>query len=251
MTATQTLIKAGPYSFAVVERGQGNPLVWLHGWEAPEQALVLDSLAGSRRVIAPVLPGYSHTEGSADLQDLHTLAVAYLSLLDALHVDQMDLAGHSLGAMLAAEIAALIPERVRRLVLVAPLGFWFDSAVLPDFVPSGGPALARVLWADQSSEAAQLAGLDPIERTANVAVSTNYLWPIPDRGLESRIHRVTMPTLLVRGQADGIISDAYLDQYLKKLSNGQSATIADAGHYPQLEQPEAFQQLIEPFLGGS
>ncbi|MEX2080744.1 MAG: alpha/beta hydrolase [Dehalococcoidia bacterium] len=250
-TATVDKVKAGPREFVVQTSGQGEPLVWLHGWEGPEvQRDWADRLSANHRLVAPQMPGTAGTEADADFHEMHNVVTAYLDLFDALGLESFDLAGHSLGAMFAAEIAAMATKRVRRMVLVAPLGLWFDEAPLPDFVPSGGPALARMIWADPASDVVAANGLPVIERTANVGTATSYLWPIADRGLSARIHRLTMPVLLLRGEKDGVVSDAYVDRYLKHLPRGQAATVAGAAHYPQLEQPEAFVQQLETFLKG-
>lgn len=249
--ATIEKVQAGPREFMVHSAGEGRPLVWLHGWEGPEvQRSFMDLLAGSHRVVAPQMPGTSGSEADPDFHEMHNVVIAYLDLLDSMGVDEFDLAGHSLGAMFAAEIAAVGSTRVRRLALVAPLGVWFDEAPTPDFVPSGGPALARMIWADPAGDVVTANALPVIERTANVSTATSYLWPLPDRGLSGRMHRLTMPVLLLRGESDGVISDAYVDRFLKLLPNGQAATVVGAAHYPQLEQPQAFVQQLETFLKG-
>ncbi len=66
--------------------------------------------------------------------------------------------------------------------------------------------------------------------------------------LKHRLHRVTAPALFLRGDSDGLVSDAYLQAYARLLPNARTATIADAGHAPQLEQPQAFAAAALDFL---
>ena len=66
--------------------------------------------------------------------------------------------------------------------------------------------------------------------------------------LPHRLHRVTAPTLFVRGASDGLVSAAYIDSYARLLPNARTATIAAAGHAPQVEQPEAFARTVLAFL---
>jgi pimeloyl-ACP methyl ester carboxylesterase len=232
-----------------LDRGSGSPVLYLHSFEGPlSDAAFVDRLAASRRLLAPVHPGFAGTEGSPDLHDIINVVAFYEDVLDAAGIEQADVIGHSLGGMFAAELAAL-SGRVRRLVLVAPLGLWLDEAPVPDVLASGGNSLARMLWADPAGEAATTAGrMSGIERTANLAASTHYVWPLPDRGLAARLHRLTMPTLLVRGEADGVISDAYLRAFAQRLPGASVRTIAGAGHFPMLEQPQALCEAVEAFL---
>ena len=58
--------------------------------------------------------------------------------------------------------------------------------------------------------------------------------------LRHRLHRVTAPTLFLRGESDGLVSAEYLAAYARLLPNARTDTIAAAGHAPQVEQPEAF-----------
>jgi pimeloyl-ACP methyl ester carboxylesterase len=66
--------------------------------------------------------------------------------------------------------------------------------------------------------------------------------------LRHRLHRVTCPTLFLRGEHDGLISAAYMDGYARLLPNAQTATVAAAGHVPQVEQPVAFATSVLTFL---
>ncbi|MGE5596232.1 MAG: alpha/beta fold hydrolase, partial [Hyphomicrobiales bacterium] len=201
MTVANQLVQTHRHRVPVLQAGEGRPLLYLHSYEGPlpAGAAALAELAVRHKLLAPTHPGFDGTEADPSLADVHNVVVLYLELLDQLGLDEVDVLGHSLGAMFAAELAAVAPHRIRRLVLVSPLGIWSDANPTPDVLAAGGPALLRMTWADPSSEQAIAASKAPmIERTANVAMAGNYLWPLPDRGLESRIHRLTMPTLVVR-----------------------------------------------------
>ena len=110
--------------------GHGPPLVYLHGpWGlAPDRAFIA-RLAESHTVHAPKFPGTSKgdTEAAHHLDDWHDLLVCYGELFDTLGLETPSLVGHSFGGLLAAEIAALAPKSVRRLVLIDPVGLWLDD----------------------------------------------------------------------------------------------------------------------------
>jgi pimeloyl-ACP methyl ester carboxylesterase len=67
--------------------------------------------------------------------------------------------------------------------------------------------------------------------------------------LRRRLHRVSVPTLFVRGASDGLVSAEYLAGYAALLPNTKTVTIAAAGHGPQVEQPEALATAVLDFLG--
>jgi pimeloyl-ACP methyl ester carboxylesterase len=67
--------------------------------------------------------------------------------------------------------------------------------------------------------------------------------------LKRRLHRIKNPALFIRGASDGLVSDSYMQAYAKFLPNARTMTIANAGHVPQIEQPEALSSAVLKFLG--
>lgn len=248
MDETRNVIEFGQYKVPVTSMGSGRPLVFLHGFDGPQEGPFMNALAEGRRVIAPTHPGFAGSPSHPDIHSIHNTVIFYLDLFDELGLPTFDLAGHSLGGMFAAEIAALIPERARHLVLVSPFAFWSDEAPLPDVLATGGSALSRLLWADPEAEAAAAYQPAPFDRTCNWAAATNYLWPLPDRGLASRMHRIKTPTLLARGSDDRVVGNEYLQACAQLLPAATVAEIAGAGHFSMLERPDRFSQAVAAFL---
>ena len=94
--------------------GEGPPVVWLHGLNGVEaDQPIIDQLAKQRKVLAPLAPGFNDLDELQEIRDIHDLALRYDDLLDALSLERCTLLGHSFGAMIAAEIAAHDPRRVR------------------------------------------------------------------------------------------------------------------------------------------
>ena len=75
-----------------------------------------------------------------------------------------------------------------------------------------------------------------------------FIWPIPDRGLTKRAHRITMPTLLLWGDSDGVVPSAYGQAFQQLLPNPTLQIIDRCGHLPQLERPEQFINAVRRFL---
>ncbi|MDX1648890.1 MAG: alpha/beta fold hydrolase, partial [Myxococcota bacterium] len=101
------------------EAGEGEPLLYLHGAGGllPEEPL-LERLAERFHVLAPEWPGYGESEGEAKLEDMLDFALHGWDLVEALDLERPFLVGHSMGGMIAAEMAALAPRQLARLVLL-------------------------------------------------------------------------------------------------------------------------------------
>jgi pimeloyl-ACP methyl ester carboxylesterase len=115
-----------------LESGSGEPLLFLHGAGGLAWDPYLDALAERRRVIAPFLPGTSRSSDISQVRDLWDLVLCYYDLLDALQIDRADVIGHSMGGMIACELAANDPSRVGRLVAIAPAGLFDMNDPMPD-----------------------------------------------------------------------------------------------------------------------
>src|SRR5579872_200086 len=115
----------------VWEKGEGSPVFYLAGvLGLPRWTPFLDHLAKRHRVIAPSLPGFPGAAGHDRLDTLLDWIAATLDLLEGAGMAGADLIGASLGGALAAEVAALAPGLVRRLVLIDPFGL-YDKAAPP------------------------------------------------------------------------------------------------------------------------
>jgi len=77
----------------------------------------------------------------------------------------------------------------------------------------------------------------------------HFVWPLPDKGLRERIHRVSAPTLLVWGERDALVPPVYADEFAGLLRQSEKVLIPGAGHLPQLEQPEPVRRAVLEFLG--
>lgn len=250
-------VRNGAFETEVLEAGNGSPLLFLHGWAGVQPGPFLDGLAASHRLIAPLHPGYGRSSGDEHLLDLHDLLYYYLDFLDELGLRNLPVVAHSLGAMFAAELAAMQPERFSRLVLLAPFGLWNDQYPVMDFFVASPDDLREAAFADPESEAARALTRLPenegdlaplLERVKSMRVAAKYLWPIPNRGLSRRIHRVTAPALIAWGEDDRIAPARYGADFQRLLRGSRLELVPRAGHFPQVEQPEAVLRLTEEFL---
>jgi len=233
----------------------------LHTWEPWAQAL-----AGPYRVIRLDLPGsgLSPPDPAGDYTDARSLRLL-LALMDRLLLPRATLVGHSMGGRLAWSFAAAHPERVARLVLVAPDGFaspgfeYGKPADIPAVLGLMRQVLPRPLlrmnlapaYADEATLTQPL--LDryfdllraPGAREAMLQRmrQTVLTDPLP------RLARITAPTLLLWGAQDAMIPLANAQDYLRALPDSRLVQLDGVGHLPQEEQPQRGLAALQAFLG--
>jgi len=253
----------GKVRMRVLSKGDGPSLVYLHGPWGLTWDPFLDHLAERFTVYAPEHPGT--TPDAPDdvyhLDGLWDLVLCYDELLDALGVERAGLVGHSFGGMVACELAAAAPRRARRLVLIDPLGFWRDGDRITNWMTLDPGRLREMLFHDPGSEAARrMFGVvdDPeaavaarVRRTWAMGATGKFIWPIPDKGLKKRIHRVKAPTLIVWGKEDRLVPPVYADEFSRRIAGARVQSVDAAGHAPQLEQPEKVARMVVDFVGAA
>jgi pimeloyl-ACP methyl ester carboxylesterase len=243
----------------VLVKGEGKPLVFMHGLFGQEWGGFLDDLAIIRKVYAP-----AHA-GSVDLADLETLdglwdlLVYYDDLFASLRLDRFDLVGHSFGGMMAAEFAAMYPERIGKLVLIDALGLWSDNYPVADHLLSTPAAQTAMRFHNLENAAVAKEISVPTEpdkvqaalvkRFLALSSTSQFIHPIPDRGLRKRLRRIKAETLIIWGAEDRLTPRAYADDFTAGISGARREIIADAGHTPQLEQRNLVSERVRAFLG--
>ena len=241
--------------------GDGPPVVYFHTAGGPRWDGFLDGLAEQHTVYAPDHPGLGATAREAiyGVGDLWDLVLIYDELLDELGLGDVPLIGSSFGGMVACELAALRRARVPKLVLLDPIGLWRDDAPIADYMMMSPPDLMTTLFADMEAPQVQeflVMPEDPDALAMAIADSVwalgttgKFVWPIPDKGLKKRIHRVVGRDAHHLGRA-GPARLARLREEFAALIPGSRVEIIDgAGHVPQWEQPEAVKPLVLDFLG--
>lgn len=241
----------------VFEAGEGPPILFLHGANgfAPEHPYV-NALAARHRLLAPSHPGFGTSSLPDWIDTPDDIAYIHLALLDHLGLHQVDVIGCSLGGWIACELATKHPQRVRRMVLVGPVGVKtgpIDRLDVPDIFALPQDTLNALLFHDPARMR-----MDPSRLTdEQLAISVRnretlalLTWEpyMHNPKLPHRLHRVTAPTLLVRGASDGLVSASYIESYARLLPDARIATIAAAGHAPQVEQPDEFTRTALAFL---
>ena len=245
----------------VLEGGSGGPVVFLHGAGGLlADNPFLDALARRHHVFAPEWPGYGDSTGDELLEDMLDFALHGWDLVDALGLARPHVIGHSMGGMIAAEMACLAPRDLARLVLVGAAGLWLDERPIPDIFAMLPHEIADVLFVDPARGAALLTGgadLADIEALKDfyvitqrrLAMAGKILFPIPNRRLSKRLYRLTAETLVLWGAAYRLIPPAYAAQWKALIRGARVRMIEGAGHMLPYEQPEAFVETVKKFFG--
>jgi pimeloyl-ACP methyl ester carboxylesterase len=225
--------------------GTGEPLLYLHhlagmqGWEP-----IMAELSTRFDVIAPYHPGWGPSEGLGEVDNGLDLVLHYMDFMDHLGLSKVHVLGHSVGAWIAAEIAAIRPDRVDRLVLTNPVGIWTEAIGGEDPFAQNPMQATAVLLADPSRRDHLIlhdGTVDMLEHYVqemkDLKAAAKFLWPIPDTGIIKRLPRITAKTLVITSSNDRFIPPAYGEVWRKQIKGADSKTILDAGHLVNLEQP--------------
>jgi pimeloyl-ACP methyl ester carboxylesterase len=254
-------IRGGMFQPPTFRKGTGAPLLYLHaagglrnGW-SPD----FEALSQHYDVIVPTHPGWDDTQGLDQIDDIHDMVSYYQDFVDELGLTSFNLAGHSIGGLFAAEFAAARPDLVKKLVLTCPVGLWMDESPVTDIFTLMPNQLPGVLFGDLTNPVIPTLFKAPANedemaenyyfQLANFSATGKFIWPIPDKGLKKRLHRIKAPTLLLWGEKDGLTPPAYGPLFQSKIEKSQLVTIPGAGHMLPLENTAAWSKEIVDFLG--
>jgi pimeloyl-ACP methyl ester carboxylesterase len=243
----------------IVERGQGQPILWLHGEEGLDPgAPFLDMLAAHGSVLAPSHPGFGHSPDVASIDTVDDLAYLYLDVLAARNLRNVTVVGSSLGGWIAAEMAVKCHDRFGGLVLVAPLGIKVgdrETRDIPDIFALPPDEVVRLQYRDPARAAVDHKALSDDQLTViarNREATALYAWEpyFHNPKLRQWLHRITVPTVLLWGADDRFVTAAYYGAAFRAAIPGaRFETIAGAGHFPHIEEPAALVERVSAFIG--
>jgi pimeloyl-ACP methyl ester carboxylesterase len=254
--AVETLSVAG-VELEILRAGAGNPLLLLHGFQHLDPRLpVVDLLARDAELIAPSHPGFGHSSRPADFGTVYDLVHLYLGFLDTLPRGPLTLMGLSFGGWLAAEIAAKAGRRIDKLILVDALGIKVSDRETPDildvFNAHPQDIVARS-WHDPARFAPKYDDMEDEELVARArnweALARYSFHPyMHNPQLKRWLNNIKARTLVLWGASDGVVKPAYGEAYAALVPGARFEAIADCGHHPEVEQPEALAALVRAFM---
>jgi pimeloyl-ACP methyl ester carboxylesterase len=250
----------------VVRIGRGIPLLLLHGPTTVAADLpFMASLSRHAEIIAPAHPGFGGSARSDQFDSMYDLVHLYLDAIERLPYDEIALAGLSFGGWLAAEIAVVGSPKLNKLILVDAVGVKLGGRTERDITHMFNTPPAELearSWHDATRRPRGPFGLGwqmHVEELGDdelVLLARNwdalclYSWRphLFNPHLKTWLHRIRVPTLVLWGAADRIVTPDYGRAFSRLIPRSRFEVIDGAGHHPELEQPEAFVALIADFL---
>lgn len=261
--------QVGPWRLHVRVSGPRDApaVILIHGFGASMQTWDgwTQSLSRRWRVVSVDLPGsgLSPPDPAGDYKDARSVQML-VALMDQLGLERASIVGHSIGGRIAWTFAASHPERVNRLVLVAPDGFaspGFEYGKAPA-VPAMFGLMRYVLPKPLLRMNLAPAYADPkvlsdalVERYDDLLRAPGARQALLDRMRQTvlvdprpLLATVRAPTLLLWGERDAMIPNSNSADYLKALPDARLVLIPGVGHLPQEEAASASVADVEAFL---
>jgi pimeloyl-ACP methyl ester carboxylesterase len=264
------------YRLAGEQHHQADTIVLVHGMAGSSRTWrdVMPALARTHRVLALDLPGHGRSDRADGDYSLGSLASTIRDLMAQLGIDRATVVGQSLGGGVALQFAYQYPERCDRLVLVSSGGLGREVSWLlrllsmpgsdlvltvaaPTFLAERGNAVSRWLG-DHGVRAPRVAEMwqayaslaDADHRAAFVRTLRSVVDPGGQAvGAADRLYLTgTLPSLIIWGDADDIIPVDHARAAHEAMPGSRLEIFAGVGHFPQVEAPEHFVEVLEDFL---
>ncbi|MGE9694915.1 alpha/beta fold hydrolase [Streptomyces sp. CH6] len=231
----------------------------LHGGGGPRTvAPVVGHLAATLHAFAPTHPGWEGTTRPGSLTSVAQLATAYLTRLLEHEERNVVLIGSSIGGWIALEMAAQAAHDERctgvigAVVDIDGVGAEVEGEPVADFFALDARGLAEAAWHDPERGYVDPAGLTDEQRAiqqANGRTMAAIAGPgMSDPTLLGRLGTVNVPTLVLWGESDRIVTPAYGRAVAHAVPGARFVEIPEAGHLPHLEAPNATWAAIDAFL---
>src|SRR6266536_322103 len=247
-------VKLSGVTLRLRKGGAGDPLLLLHHDVGSLDHLPFyDALAQRFTVYLPSHPGYDGSERPTWMRSVRDVAVMYQALLASLELGPVSLVGLGFGGWIAAEMATMSPQAFRRLVLVGAMGVKpvkgeiLDQAIVSyiDYVRAGFEdqgVFDGLFGAEPLTELLEQWDLNR-EMTFRIAWKPYMYNPT----LPHLLGGVKTPSLIVWGRGDKIVPPECGEAYARALPGSRLAVVPGAGHFVDMEQPEALARLILEF----
>jgi len=270
-------VRAGGLHTSYLEAGEGPPILLLHGLGATNASLLptMWDLARDHRVIAPDLPGFGDSGKPVRSYHAGFFARWATALLDELGIERAHVLGNSMGGRVALEMGMRSPERVDKLVLLAPSPAWLRNREYVRLVRFLRPELAMVpvrlphrqvvrnirflfsrpsrlpeTWYESAADEFLRVFSSPRGRIAFFSAARQIYLEEPhgEWGFWDRLPKLERPALFVWGRRDRLVSPRFARHVVSALPDARSVVFDDCGHVPQYEMPRKTHRLIREFL---
>jgi pimeloyl-ACP methyl ester carboxylesterase len=256
-TPAAEVVSIAGVELEVLRRGTGHPLLLLHGFQHIDPRLpFVDLLARDAELIAPSHPGFGRSSRPPDFGTVYDLVHLYLALLDTLPPGRLTLMGLSFGGWLAAEVAVKAGRRIDKLILVDALGIKVSDRETPDILDVFHAHPQDVIaksWHDPKAFAPRYDDMEDdalVTRARNWEALARYGFHpyMHNPQLKRWLSNIKARTLVLWGASDGVVTPAYGEAYAQLIPGARFESIPNAGHHPEIEQPDALVARLRAFF---
>ena len=235
---------------AYLDFGTGTPVLFIHGagliggWDFARD------WGAEHRMICPYQAGWGPSDDPAPGARVDDYVAQMIALLDHLGLERCDVVGFSMGGWIASTLAARHPDRVGKLVLVAPAGYWSKDTPAADLFAIPGAEILSYLAADPATLLPYFGEApDPVAVATEIYRNDSAFAQLAWEKLGHERHldlvaRITAPTLLIWGEKDAIIPFSQAPLWQSALGGAALCALPETGHYPFLETETAAQALL-------
>ncbi len=236
--------------------GKGPPLLYLHPADGlAKEGEFLTALGQHFQVIAPSHPGFGNSLRQDDFKTVEDLAYFYLDFMAQEKLEGVILAGSSFGGWIALEIAIRSSARLAQMVLIDTVGVRFSDREKPDITDVYMLSDAEIIehsYFDVARGKLDIANATDEELlivSRNRVALCQYAWSpyMHNPRMKRWLHRVDVPTLVLWGGQDRIVSTDYGQRIADEITGARFVRIEDAGHYPHIEKPKQTVESIVAF----
>ena len=252
MTRTVHLRREVPIT--LTESGNGPSALILHGGGGPATMQSIGAhLSSTMHVMTPTHPGWNGTERPAWLTTVADLALAYLQLLKEQGQRDVVVVGSSMGGWIACEMALHDDDHLLKgLILINAVGVEVEGHPIRNFFGLDARGIAEYSYHNPDRFYVDPATIPPEQvarQRANIATMRVFSGDtMNDPKLLNRLAQIQIPTLVLWGDSDRIVTPRYGRAIANAIPNAHFAFVRDAGHLPHIEAPQATFEALDAFL---
>lgn len=239
------------------EAGQGRVVILLHGLGSNAGIWInnIAPVAARYHVYAPDQIGFGHSDKPLLDYKIQTFVEFLQGFMQSQNISKAVLVGNSLGGWIAADFAVQHPDLVSKLVLVNSAGLHFGQGPAVDLNPSSLAEMRQLLelifYNKQmvTDELVRYAFTNHLRDNDGYTIQRTVAGFAQDQFEESKLASIRVPTLVIWGRNDDLISLAKGEQFHQGIAGSKMAVIDQCGHVPELEKPREFNRVLMEFLG--